>query len=141
VKQANWYRTWFNDLTSIPTSSTGQNKPSKITLRGSNRVDNVGLTLTSGQDYTHGGTGGTASELTLAANEYWTQAKLCEGKYNDHTRIFYLLATTSTGKTVSAGKTTDDCKDFTAPDGWQIVGFYGQGGDEVDMLGFIYAPQ
>ncbi|KAF7597387.1 hypothetical protein BBP40_006329 [Aspergillus hancockii] len=133
--------TWFNDLTSIPSSSTGRNKPSKITLRGANRVDNVGLTLTSGQNYAHGGTGGTASELTLAGNEYWTKVKLCQDKYNNHTRIFYLLATTTAGNTVSTGKTTDDCKEFVAPDGWQIVGFYGQGGDEVDQLGFVYAPQ
>ncbi|KAB8239285.1 hypothetical protein ETB97_007095 [Aspergillus alliaceus] len=129
--------TWFNDLSSIPSSP----KPSKISLKGANRVDSVGLTLTSGQDYTHGGTGGTAAELTLANDEYWTQAKLCQGKYNDHTRIFYLLATTSMGKTVSTGKTTGDCKDFTAPHGWQIVGFYGRDGDEVDQLGFVYAPQ
>ncbi|KAF7621406.1 endonuclease/exonuclease/phosphatase family protein [Aspergillus flavus] len=133
--------TWFNDLSSVPSSSTGQNKPSKITLRGENRVDSVGLALTSGQNYTHGGTGGTASELTLAEDEYWTQAKLCQDKYDDHTRIFYLLATTSAGNTVSTGKTTSDCKEFTAPDSWQIVGFYGRDGDEVDELGFIYAPQ
>ncbi|GMG16235.1 unnamed protein product [Aspergillus oryzae var. brunneus] len=119
----------------------GYNKPSKITLRGENRVDRVGLALTSGQNYTHGGTGGTASELTLAEDEYWTQAKLCQDKYDDHTRIFYLLATTSAGNTVSTGKTTSDCKEFTAPDSWQIVGFYGRDGDEVDELGFIYAPQ
>ncbi|KAE8373409.1 Endonuclease/exonuclease/phosphatase [Aspergillus bertholletiae] len=133
--------TWFNDISSVPSSSKGQNKPSKITLRGENRVDSVGLTLTSGQSYTHGGTGGTASELTLAANEFWTQVKLCQGKYNNHTRIFYILATTSAGNTISTGKTTDDCKEFTAPDAWQIVGFYGRDGDEVDELGFIYAPQ
>ncbi|KAE8151659.1 Endonuclease/exonuclease/phosphatase [Aspergillus avenaceus] len=133
--------TWFNDLTSVPSSATGQNKPSKITLKGENRVDSIGLTLASDQSYTHGGTGGDQSELTLKEDEYWTQARLCQGKYNDHTRIFYLLATTSTGNTVSAGKSTDDCKDFTAPDGWQIVGFFGQDGDEVDQLGFIYAPQ
>lgn len=104
-------------------------------------MDRVGLALTSGQNYTHGGTGGTASELTLAEDEYWTQAKLCQDKYDDHTRIFYLLATTSAGNTVSTGKTTSDCKEFTAPDSWQIVGFYGRDGDEVDELGFIYAPQ
>ncbi|KAB8254916.1 Endonuclease/exonuclease/phosphatase [Aspergillus pseudonomiae] len=132
---------WFNDLSSVPSSSTGENKPSKIILRGENRVDSVGLALTSGQTYTHGGTGGTAAELTLAEDEYWTQAKLCQDKYDNHTRIFYLLATTSAGNTVSTGKTTADCKEFTAPDAWQIVGFYGRDGDEVDELGFIYAPQ
>lgn len=40
---------------------------------------------------------------------------------------------------VSAGTTTDDCRGFAIEDGWQIVGFYGQGGDEVDQVGFISA--
>ncbi|GFF73519.1 hypothetical protein CNMCM6936_002954 [Aspergillus lentulus] len=130
--------TWFNDLDSLPTTFTGQNKPSKISLRGAERLDSVSLTVTSGKSYTHGGTGGNLSELTLAANEYWTKAKLCQGQYNSHTRNFYLLATTSTGRTVSAGTATSDCKEFAAAQGWQIVGFYGQDGDEMDQLGFIY---
>ncbi|GFG23225.1 uncharacterized protein Mb0912 [Aspergillus udagawae] len=130
--------TWFNDLDSLPGTSTGQNKPSKISLRGAERLDSVGLTLTSGKSYTHGGTGGALSELTLAANEYWTKAKLCQGQYSGHTRNFYLLATTSTGRTVSAGTATSDCQEFAAAQGRQIVGFYGQDGDEIDQLGFIY---
>ncbi|KAE8352482.1 Endonuclease/exonuclease/phosphatase [Aspergillus coremiiformis] len=133
--------TWFNDLASLPSSSTGQNKPSKIVLSGGNRLDSVGLTLASGQTTTHGGNGGTTTELTLGPNEYWTQTQLCQDKYNGHTRIFSLKATTSTGNTISAGKTTSDCKNFSAPAGWQIVGLYGRDGDEVDELGFIYAPQ
>jgi hypothetical protein len=107
-------------------------------LRGAERLDSVGLTLTSGKSYTHGGTGGALSELTLAANEYWTKAKLCQGQYSGHTRNFYLLATTSTGRTVSAGTATSDCQEFAAAQGRQIVGFYGQDGDEIDQLGFIY---
>ena len=97
------------------------------------------LALASGKNYTHGGTGGNAQELTLADEEYWTQTKLCQEKHNDHTRISYLLATTSAGNMVSAGTTTDDCREFAVEDGWQIVGFYGQKGDEVDQLGFISA--
>lgn len=122
-------RTWFNDLDSLPTAFTGQNKPSKISLRGAERLDSVGLTVASGKSYTHGGTGGQLSELPLAANEYWTKAKLCQGQYRGHTRNFYLLATTSSGRTVSAGTATSDCKEFAAAPGWQIVGFYGQDGD------------
>ncbi|KAG2411940.1 hypothetical protein HFD88_009496 [Aspergillus terreus] len=133
--------TWFNDLPSIPETSTGRNKPSRISLRGADRLDSVGLVLSSGTTYFHGGTGGDVHELGLADDEFWTQARLCQGQKNDHTRIFYILATTSKGNTVSAGTTTDDCQDFAADEGWQIVGFYGQDGDEVDQLGFVYAPQ
>ncbi|KAI9931405.1 hypothetical protein ASPWEDRAFT_169751 [Aspergillus wentii DTO 134E9] len=132
--------TWFNDLTSIPDSSTGSNKPQKITLRGDNRLDAVSL-FTSGSNHTHGGDGGTVQELSLADDEYWTHTTMCQGKHNDHTRIFSLSATTSKGKTVSAGTKTEDCKDFVAEDGWQVVGFYGQDGDEIDQLGLIYSLQ
>lgn len=134
-------RSWFNDLPNIPSTSSGTNKPLKITVRGGSRLDSVALTLTSGTSYTHGGTGGTAKSLTLGTSEYWTSAKLCEGKYSDETRNFYILATTSSGNTLTTGKTTSDCSTFTAPTGWQIVGFFGQDGDEMDQLGFIYAQQ
>ena len=133
------HRAWFNDVDSIPDSSTGDNKPRKISLRGAERLDSVELTLGSGQNYTHGGSGGAPHDLTLGDDEYWTRAQLCQGKHNDHTRIFYLLATTSAGNTVGAGQVTDDCTQFTNQEGWQIVGFYGRDGDEVDRLGFITA--
>lgn len=128
---------WFNDLPSLPAKP----KASVLTFRGANRLDSVGLTLTNGQTFTHGGTGGTAASLTLGASEYWVSAKLCQGSYNSNTRNFYILATTSAGKTLSAGKATSDCATFTAPTGWQIVGFMGQDGDEMDQLAFIYAPK
>ena len=89
----------------------------------------------------HGGTGGDASTLTLASGEFWTRAVLCEGQKDDHTRNFYIKATTSTGRSVAAGTTTSDCSTFTAPSGWQIVGFVGQDGDEMDQLAFVFASQ
>ncbi|KAH8684272.1 endonuclease exonuclease phosphatase family protein [Tricladium varicosporioides] len=129
--------TWFNDIASIPAKP----KTSVITFRGASRLDSVALTLTSGATFTHGGTGGTATSLTLASTEYWTSAKLCQGQYNSQTRNFYILATTSTGRTLSSGTATSDCATYTAPSGWQIVGYLGQDGDEMDQLAFIYAPQ
>jgi hypothetical protein len=46
---------------------------------------------------------------------------------------------TSTGRTVEAGTKTSDCTDINTPSGKSIVGFVGRSGDEVDMLGFVYA--
>ncbi|RBQ85656.1 hypothetical protein VDGD_20810 [Verticillium dahliae] len=83
----------------------------------------------------------TASELVLAANERWTATTLCQGKRNDRTRIFSIEARTSAGRTLRAGTTTSECRQFTAPTGWAIVGFLGRGGDEIDRLGFLYARQ
>ncbi|KAG7141253.1 hypothetical protein HYQ45_002074 [Verticillium longisporum] len=81
------------------------------------------------------------SELVLAANERWTATTLCQGKRNDRTRIFSIEARTSAGRTLRAGTTTSECRQFTAPTGWAIVGFLGRGGDEIDRLGFLYARQ
>jgi Jacalin-like lectin domain len=91
--------------------------------------------------FTHGGTGGTAASLTLGNSEYWVTAELCQGQKSGETRNFYILATTSTGKTLAAGTSTSDCATFWAPTGWQIVGLMGQDGDEMDQLAFIHAPQ
>ncbi|TVY12809.1 Sphingomyelinase, partial [Lachnellula arida] len=127
---------WFNDIDSIPSSP----KTSEITFRGGSRLNSVALTLTSGATFTHGGTGGTNTSLALGSSEYWTSAQLCQGQYNSETRNFYILATTSTGRTLASGTATSDCSTFTAPTGWQIVGYMGQDGDEIDQLAFIYAP-
>ncbi|KAG9233190.1 endonuclease/Exonuclease/phosphatase [Amylocarpus encephaloides] len=128
--------TWFNDLDSLPTAS----RASVISFRGGSRVDSVGVTLTSGETFAHGGNGGTTSSLTLATGEYWTQTTLCQGQKDGWTRIFSILATTSTGRTLASGTTTNDCVAYTAPTGWAIVGYLGQDGDGVDQLGLLYAP-
>lgn len=144
LRQSNFwggpYGTWFSDVPTLA-AKTSTLKASVLTFRGANRLDSVGLTLTDGTTFTHGGTGGTAATLTLASTEYWTSAQLCEGSYNSETRNFYIKATTSAGNTLTAGTATSDCATFTAPSGWQIVGFVGQDGDEVDQLAFVYAPR
>ncbi|KAG8743270.1 hypothetical protein FRC11_013924 [Ceratobasidium sp. 423] len=129
--------TWFNDLPSIPSSP----RLSSITLRGANRLDGLTLTLASGQTFTHGGSGGDPYSLTLASGEYITSVKLCWGDKDGRTRNFYAQATTNQGKSVQAGKTASDCATATAPSGYGVVGTYGQDGDEMDQLGFIYAQQ
>ncbi|KAK3493519.1 Endonuclease/exonuclease/phosphatase [Neurospora crassa] len=136
------YGNWFNDV-SVLDSTTGSIKTKKITFRGENRLDSVGLTVSSssGQGTTelvHGGQGGSEVSLTLADGESWVKSELCQGQKSDKTRNFYIKATTSKGRTLEAGNRTSDCKVFEAEEGWQVVGFLGESGDEVDLLGFIY---
>lgn len=126
---------WFNDLPSLPAAPVA----SVLTFRGADRLDAVALKLTDGTTFSHGGTGGTAVSLTLDTGEYWTQAVLCTGQYNSHTRNFYIKATTSAGNVLEAGTATSNCTTFTADDGYAIVGYMGQDGDEIDQLAFIYA--
>ncbi|KAH7028979.1 endonuclease/exonuclease/phosphatase [Microdochium trichocladiopsis] len=131
---------WFNDAPALAAKTT-KPKASVLTFRGDSRLDSVSIQLADGTVLSHGGSGGTASSLTLGAAEYWTAATLCQAQRNGHTRNFYISATTSTGRTLKSGTTTGDCGTFTAPAGWQIVGFLGRDGDEMDQLGFIYSPQ
>jgi len=79
--------------------------------------------------------------LTLASNEFWVSAKVCQSTRNGNLRLFYIQATTSTARTLAAGTATSECITYTAPTGWQIVGYMGRDGDEIDRLAFIYAPR
>ncbi|MFJ8332514.1 jacalin-like lectin [Streptomyces sp. NPDC094437] len=126
----------FNDAAALPAAVS----PRTLTLRGSARLDAVSLTHDGGTTLTHGGTGGTAASLTLASGEHLTSVKLTQGQKDSRTRIFSAAFTTDKGRTLSAGTATSDTTTFTAPTGWQIVGFTGRAGDEIDKLGVLYAP-
>lgn len=128
---------FFNNIPSLPSSP----KVASITLKGGARLDSIALTLRSGQTFTHGGTGGTAATLTLATGEALVKATACQGQKDGRTRLFYLGATTSTGRTVQAGTRTGDCVEWIAESGWGISGFIGASGDGVDQLAVVYAAQ
>ncbi|MPY48408.1 jacalin-like lectin [Streptomyces acidicola] len=126
----------FNDADDLPSTVS----PRTLTLRGSSRLDAVSLTHDGGTVLSHGGTGGTAGSLTLASGEHLTSVKLTQGQKDGRTRIFSAAFTTDKGRSLSSGTVTSDARTFTAPSGWQIVGFTGRGGDEIDKLGVLYAP-
>ncbi|KAJ4293993.1 hypothetical protein N0V90_007682 [Kalmusia sp. IMI 367209] len=110
--------TFFNDLSTL--ASISSPKASSITLSGASRLDAVSLTLSSGQTFTHGGTGGTANTLKLNSGETFTNATICQGR------------------TVSGGTKSSDCVTKNADSGWGIVGFTGRSGDEVDRIALVY---
>jgi endonuclease/exonuclease/phosphatase (EEP) superfamily protein YafD len=128
--------TAFNDADDLP----GTPSPRTLTLRGASRLDGVSLTLDGGRTLAHGGTGGTATSLTLASGEHLTSVKLSQGRKDGRTRVFSAAFTTDRGRTLASGTATTDTKTFTAPPGWQITGFTGRAGDEIDKLGVVYAP-
>jgi endonuclease/exonuclease/phosphatase family metal-dependent hydrolase len=128
---------YFTDIAKVPAGA----RATTIALRAGSRVDQVSLTLGSGTTLAHGGTGGTAASLTLGSSEYVTSVYLCRGKYNNTTRVFYARFTTNLGRTLAGGSTTSDCVTRTAPTGWQLAGFHGRSGDELDKVGFIYTSR
>ena len=100
--------TWFSDVPALPAAPSPVG--ATLTLRGAARLDAVMLNLTSGAGFVHGGTGGSPASLALAADEHVGSVLLCEGQHDGHTRIFYMQATTSAGRTVQAGTATSDAK-------------------------------
>ncbi|KAI9348785.1 Endonuclease/exonuclease/phosphatase [Zopfochytrium polystomum] len=113
---------WFQDVPQIPVPA----KAAKLVFRGGDRVDSVGLVLSNGHSLVHGGSGGDEVTLALGATEYWVSSVLCQGEHNGHTRIFYIKATTSVGRTAPSRVHHQRLRDS---------------GDEVDQLGFVYLPQ
>ncbi|WP_327699744.1 jacalin-like lectin [Streptomyces sp. NBC_00459] len=128
---------YYNDIDAVPAGA----RATTVALRAGSRVDQLSVTLANGTTLAHGGTGGTASSLTLGSTEYVTTAYLCQGVKDDRTRIFYAKFTTNLGRTLAGGTTTSDCVTRTTPSGWQIAGFHGRSGDEVDKIGFIYTQR
>ncbi|MEV7343422.1 jacalin-like lectin [Streptomyces sp. NPDC093544] len=128
---------YFTDIDSVPPGA----RATTVSLRAGSRVDQLALTLSNGTTLAHGGTGGTASSLTLGSGEYVTSAQLCQGVKDGRTRIFYTKFTTNLGRGLAGGTTTSDCVTRTAPSGWQIAGFHGRTGDEVDKIGFVYTQR
>ncbi|MEU3644720.1 jacalin-like lectin [Lentzea sp. NPDC034063] len=111
-----------------------------LTLRGASRLDQIAATLTNGTTLAHGGSGGTATSLTLEPGEHFVSAKLTQSKYNGRTRVFSAAFTTNRGRTLSAGQPTGETLTVTAPAGWRIAGFTGRSGTEIDRLGAIFVP-
>jgi endonuclease/exonuclease/phosphatase family metal-dependent hydrolase len=126
---------YFTDVDAMPAAVR------TLTMRSGSRIDQVGVTLTDGTTLTHGGSGGTASSLPLGSNEYLTSVTLCEGSYQGHTRIFSARFVTNLGRALAGGSTTSDCVTRTAPTGWQIAGFHGRSGDELDKVGVVYTER
>lgn len=137
----------YND---IPSILTGKSVPkiTAITLSAGNRVDAVSYSVVypngSTATVSHGGTGGTASTLTLNSGERVTQITACQGVYNDSTRVFYVQFLTNQGRTLVGGKTTSDCTTTAIPTdtgsggSWGLVAFWGRSGDALDRLGGIW---
>ncbi|PZF97256.1 jacalin-like lectin [Micromonospora deserti] len=128
--------TSFTDVPALPAAPQVRS----LHLRGGARLDQVGITLTDGATLSHGGTGGTARVLTLGAGEHLTRVRLASGRKDGRTRIFFAEFGTDLGRVLAAGTVTSTTVTYTAPAGWQIVGFHGRAGSEVDKIGLVYAP-
>eukprot|EP00644_Phytophthora_capsici_P010484 jgi/Phyca11/116288/e_gw1.30.171.1 len=121
-------------------ANSGQ-KVTQISIYAGERLDGVSLEISSPKTltFTHGGTGGDRQVLKLGEGEYITKMDAQWAQKNGHTRIFYLSLTTNKGNTVSGGSETKEKGSVTAPRGYQLAGFFGRYGDEIDLVGAVWS--
>ncbi|OWZ07685.1 LOW QUALITY PROTEIN: hypothetical protein PHMEG_00019895 [Phytophthora megakarya] len=132
----------FSDETMVQSAQ----KVLSINLRANERVDAVILTIVSPTDpvngnttLIHGGDGGYLKiPLILAQGEYITTMEAHTGKQKSRTRIKYIKFTTNKDNSIEGGTRTDNIGIDTAKDGYQLSGFVGRSGDELDMVGAIW---
>ncbi|KAG6614819.1 RAN GTPase-activating protein 2 [Phytophthora cinnamomi] len=127
----------FSDQLAVASGMT----VSSVTIRAGERVDGLTLQVSAPKEmtFTHGGTGGKDNTLTLEPGEYITTMEAHWGQKGGHTRIFYLSLGTSKGKTVSGGSQTKEKGSLTAPKGYQLGGFFGRYGEEIDLIGAVWS--
>ncbi|KAG2985908.1 hypothetical protein PC128_g23367 [Phytophthora cactorum] len=116
-----------------------------ITIRSSDRVDSVCLGLTDrwGQssDLCHGGDGGDEKTLELTEGEHIVKISAHWGKYYRKTRIMYIKFTTDKGNAIFGGTPTENTNnkgEQEADPGFQLGGFHGFSGNELDSVGAIW---
>ncbi|KAG3189660.1 hypothetical protein C6341_g2140 [Phytophthora cactorum] len=126
----------FSDQASVVAGQT----IGSITIRAGERVDGISLEVTgpTAVTFNHGRAAGKKNTLTLAKDEYITSMEAHWAEKKGRTRIFYLSFGTSAGNTVSGGSQTERKNTVTAPEGFQLGGFFGQDGDKIDKLGAIW---
>ncbi|OWY99922.1 hypothetical protein PHMEG_00028995 [Phytophthora megakarya] len=115
-----------------------------INLRTSERVDAVILTIvdSAGEESTlhHGGGGGALkTPLALAEGEYITTMEAHSGKHKGHTRIKYIKFSTNKKNFIEGGTPTKNIGTDVAKDGYQLGGFYGRSGDELDQVRALWS--
>ncbi|KAK1945587.1 hypothetical protein P3T76_002635 [Phytophthora citrophthora] len=116
-----------------------------VTIRAGKRVGGVGIihqdlsgnpkTLLNGAR----AGGGKSQTLDLGPGEYIKTIEAHTGEKDGRKGISFVKFTTNLGNSVSGGTPTDDIGTETAEEGYQIGGFSGKSGDEIDSVAAIWA--
>ncbi|KAI9911038.1 hypothetical protein PsorP6_010933 [Peronosclerospora sorghi] len=128
---------WFTDLDDVVPGM----KVRSVFIRGAERIDAIGMTIVkpSGEERTfrHGGYGGTEQSWDLADGEYIKRVAWTTDTHKGRTRIFWLEYLTNTGRKLSLTPYSDESGSYDydlAPPGFQLGGFVGGAGKEIDRL-------
>ncbi|OWZ06049.1 hypothetical protein PHMEG_00021750 [Phytophthora megakarya] len=113
-----------------------------IKIQAGERVDAVGIDYTDPTGLKtalyHGGRGGKDISRELSPGEYVTAMEVHWGEKGDHTRVKYIQFATNQGNTISGGNPTKNIGRDNAPEGYQLGGFYGTAGRELDSVGAVW---
>lgn len=107
----------------------------KINLRCGGRVDGVQLVLNTGPLGYHGGTGGILNEIALDPGEYIARLHGRAGERVDQVEVI------TNKRSITCGGTGGGRFAFDPPPDYEIVGFYGRSGTQIDALGVIARPR
>ena len=136
----------FSDANQI----TEQTKVTSVKVRMGALVDQISITLNSGESFKHGGDGGHEKTLTLATDEYISSVTITiinksffdqpvgfSGRFLSSIEI-----KTNKNNSLLAGQPDDLSKIIIkAPEKHQIVGFHGRAGSFIDQLGIVAIPR
>uniref|UniRef100_H3H2I5 Jacalin-type lectin domain-containing protein n=1 Tax=Phytophthora ramorum TaxID=164328 RepID=H3H2I5_PHYRM len=130
--------TKYSDIDLVSPGQTVQS----VTIQAGERINGIGVAVTDPSglktDLFHGGKGGDPNTLTLSAGEYIMGIEAHWGEKGDHTRIKYLRFTTNLGNFIEGGNPTKNIAKNTAPEGYQLGGFFGTCGKELDSVGIVW---
>ncbi|KAG6623141.1 uncharacterized protein IUM83_12360 [Phytophthora cinnamomi] len=115
-----------------------------VTVCSGDRVDGIGLEIEGlSERLYHGGRRGDMNTRTLATGEHVTSMEVHWDEQNSHTRIFFVNLTTNQGNSIFGGTpvppsdTHLKAKDVAMP-GYQLGGFVGYAGRELDSVGALW---
>ncbi|KAK1936987.1 hypothetical protein P3T76_009765 [Phytophthora citrophthora] len=109
-----------------------------ISVHSDRRVDAISLDVVSPDGtpstFYHNGKGGIKKTHTLEEREHITEMEVDWGKYYQRTRVMHIRFTTN------RRIYTDYIGEETAFEGYQLGGFKGTSGDNLDSVGAIWTP-
>ncbi|GMF37249.1 unnamed protein product [Phytophthora lilii] len=113
-----------------------------VTIRSGERVNGVGVDTTTPSgtrsNLYHGGGGGKETTLTLNSGEYVTNMEIHVGTKEGSTRVVFVKFTTSSERSISGGTPTSDVYNLKTESGFQLSGFFGASGKELDSVGPVW---
>lgn len=109
-----------------------------ITIRTGERVNGVGIEIEGQEPLYHGGGGGDSNTLTMGEGENVTGIEAHWGECHSHTRVRFIRFTTNANHTISGGTRATKIGIESAPANFQLGGFFGTSGKELDSVGVYW---